>query len=56
MAIIFRQLNVSPETQKLIREQCKKEFLKYHPEFLGRHITDDQIIRRMGNFYLNPRG
>jgi len=43
----------SPETKKLIMEDCVEEFLEHHPEFEGMNITHNFILKKIGDFYLN---
>ena len=53
MSKLYIKLSVSKETAILIRERCKEEFLKHNPKFIDLNITDDFIIKRVGDYYLN---
>lgn len=44
---------VEKSTRDLIRNECKKEFLRHNPLFEKIPITDNMIILRMAKFYLD---
>jgi polyphosphate kinase 2 (PPK2 family) len=52
MAKKYRALFVDISTRELVRNECKKEFLRHHPEFEGMLITDDFIIKKIAEYYL----
>ena len=45
-------LRCSKKTKALIMTDCKKEFLKHHPELIGTKITQGQILIQIAIFYL----
>lgn len=45
-------LTCSKETKKLIIEDCKKEFLKHHPEFKGMSISCGFLLKKIGVYYI----
>lgn len=49
----YVRLSVTPETQQLVREACKKELLKHKPELEKFNITDDVIVDRIAKYYLD---
>jgi hypothetical protein len=42
----------SKTTKKLILNDCVEEFLEHHPEFKGYNITQDFILRKIVEYYL----
>lgn len=46
-------LKCSKETKDLIINNCIEEFLDHHPELKGSHVTHNQILKQIAEFYLN---
>jgi len=44
-------LTCSEYTKSLIRNDCVEEFLNHHPEFNEVNITDNFILKKIGEFY-----
>lgn len=49
----YVRLSVTESTQSLVRKQCVKLFLKSNPQFAKYTITDDFIVDRIANYYLD---
>lgn len=45
-------LTIRNSVKNMLREQCKEEFLRHHPEFKGSHITDNLILTQIIQYYL----
>lgn len=43
----------SPSTRKLLEKECRAEFLKHHPDMKGVRLSNDYILRRVCNYYLD---
>lgn len=52
----YEHLSVRPDTKTLVMKNCIEEFLKYNPKFKGMHITEEFIIRRMAEHYMQCQG
>ena len=52
MAKIYFPVHSTAENRNKLRNQCKKIFLKYHPEFAAVKITDDFILSKVLNKYI----
>ena len=48
----YTKLSVDITTKKLVMTDCKKQFLKKHPEMLGLNITEDFMIKQLALDYL----
>ena len=46
------KLTISPETKKLLMDNCVKEFFIHHPELKGMNITEEFIERQIIEHYL----
>lgn len=46
-----RRLTCDEETYKLIMQDCVKEFRKNHPEFEGKPIHQNHILRQIAKYY-----
>lgn len=44
-------IRIDTETTDIL-EECKKEFIKHHPEFKKIPISYNKIVFEAGNFYL----
>ena len=48
----YKVLAVKKETFELVMTRCVEDFLNNHPEFKGYQITQDFIIQKIADFYL----
>lgn len=46
------KLTCSKETRNKILIDCKKEFLKHHPELRGYNITQNYILMQIATYYI----
>lgn len=46
-----RRLTCDEETYKLIMQDCVKEFRRNHPEFEGKPIHQNHILRQIAKYY-----
>lgn len=51
-----RHLAVDLVTFNLVMDNCIKEFLRYNPEFKGMHISQNHIVRRIAEHYIESAG
>jgi len=49
---IKRHLVCDDETYQMITVDCRREYLKHHPEMLGSNITQKHILHQLAKFYL----
>ena len=49
----YAQLQIRPDTKKLVMNDCKLLFLRHNPQFIGMHLTEEFIVRRIANAYLD---
>jgi len=49
---VRKYLLVDEETYDLVTSSCIKEYLRYHPDMLGRHITHNHIVRQIAKNYI----
>lgn len=52
MGEVYFQLSVKKETQLLLRNEVKDEFLKHHKEMRGIKLTDDYLVKKIIDYYL----
>ena len=46
------KITIRKTVQSKLRIECKKEFLRHHPEFEGARLTDNLILTQIVNYYL----
>ncbi len=51
--LYVEQLNCSKETKELIMNDCVKAFLEENPKLRGIKVTQNLILNRIANFYLD---
>lgn len=49
----FTRLAVRKDTFDLVTQTCKEVFLKDNPDLEGFNITNDFIVKRIANYYIN---
>jgi len=47
------KLTVKKETKELLMNDCVAVFLKHHPEFEGKNMTQEHILRWICRCYLS---
>ena len=47
----YKYVALKPEVKEMLSE-CKKDFLKHHPELEEVFITDNKIVYEMAKYYL----
>ena len=48
----YAKLTINTTTKKLLMEECKKLFLKAHPEFTGYKITENFMLLKVCEYYI----
>lgn len=46
------KLSIHKSTKKLVMVDCRRAFLRDHPEFEGKNITQNHMVRQLAEFYL----
>lgn len=49
----WSQLRVTKEQITQLRVKCKEEFLSYHPELVGMHLSDSFMLQKVMDWYLD---
>ena len=52
MTSTFRHIAIKEETFTTFKKRIKEEFLKLHPEFADIRISDDFMLKKLMDFYL----
>jgi len=51
--MVYRHIAVSQEVYNKIMIECKKEFLEYNPEFKEMKISQNFLLNRIADKYLD---
>jgi len=49
----FKHIVVDEDTYNLIMGDCLNEFLEHHPDFEGMKLTQNFILKKIVDYYLN---
>ena len=49
---ISERLVCTKYVKQLIMEACLNEFLEHHPEFRGMHLSQNFMLQKIAEFYL----
>lgn len=50
------RLVVTREVKDLVLKQCKEEFIRYNPKFKGMFLSQNFIVHRIAEHYMECKG